>query len=216
MSTDISNMVVAGSNLVTFIAGVSQQEKSDMLGVLRFADYFASQTWRRQEQWTSWIPYYRSQLLKFGCTLQTQIAMQPAVLTDTADLNTMFYKIRGACGVDQLADMVEQSYRTIRVNQHARQFFAYGRGSGNLGTFQSIPCIRDDNGQLQILMVGMHANTYATTDILGLSERTQRSIVLRLSGGVYSFSPERYAPHRESVRARLRDISRLAIQNVSL
>jgi hypothetical protein len=214
MSNEIANNVVAGSNLVSFLSGFSRQEKSDVLKVLRFADYFASATWRRQDAWLSWMMYYRAQLQKYGCKPGAQVFMDPIVVTEPAELDRIVYTIKGLSGVDRLVEEVARGFRSMRINEYARVFFQQGRGEGTLSTFQSVPCERNSAGQIQILMIGVHANAYASSDIFGLTEITKRDMVVRLTGGIYTFDAEAFAPHRDYLRSRLQGNARLAIQNL--
>lgn len=214
MNNEIANNVVAGSNLVSFLSGFSREEKSDVLKVLRFADYFASATWRRQDAWLSWMMYYRAQLQKYGCTPGAQVFMEPVVVTEPAELDRIVYSIKGLSGVDRLVEGVAKTFKTMRLDRYARAFFQHGRGEGTLSTFQSVPCERNRAGQMQILMIGVHANAYASTDIFGLTEITKRDMVVRLTGGIYTFDPQAFAVHRDYVRSRLKGNARLAIQNL--
>ena len=214
MNNEIANNVVAGSNLVSFLSGFSRQEKSDVLKVLRFADYFASATWRRQDAWLSWMIYYRAQLQKYGCKPGAQVFMDPIVVSEPAELDLISYKIKGLSGVDRLVEEVSQSLRSMRINEYARGFFQYGRGDGTLSTFQAVPCERNSVGQMQILMIGVHANAYGSSDIFGLTENTKRDMVVRLTGGVYTFDSKAFAPHRDYLRSRLAGDARLTIQNL--
>lgn len=216
MNRDKPNSVMGGSNLVLFAPGISRQEKDDILDLLLYADYFASQAYRRQEFWKSWMDYYRNRLVRYGSTLKSQITKPPMVISDSHELDRATFAIVGSQGSVALADLVQTSFRALRVDQYARAFFESGRGAGNLGSFQIVPCEKTATGEVLILLCGLHISANTVTDIFGPRERTQRGMVLRLVGGTYAFKPDVYAPHREMIRSRLVANAIRSVQNLEL
>ncbi|MCD5989927.1 hypothetical protein KDX30_18695 [Pseudomonas sp. CDFA 553] len=213
MSEMTSSVVVAGSNLISFMAGLTREEKKDVSDLLRYADYFASQTYDRSELWTSWMGYYRNRLEKFS-TVKARIVKEPMVITDAEELEQITASVVGTTGSTSLARLMQHSLRTVRIDKDAQLFFQHGRGSGRLRTFQVVGCEKTPAGQILIVLCALHANAYTEVDILGLSERIQRDIVLRISGGVYELDREQYAMQRESITSKLRYVTRLAIQDI--
>lgn len=213
MSEMTSNAVIAGSNLVSFMAGITREEKKDLSDLLRYADYFASQTYDRSEFWTSWMEYYRNRLERF-CTVRARIVKEPTVITDAEELEQITAGVNGTTGSASLGRLMQQSLKKVRIDRDARLFFQQGRGSGRLRTFQVVGCEKTPDGRILIMLCALHANAYTEVDILGLSERVERDIVLRITGGVYEFHRDQYATQRESINSKLRNVTRLAIQDI--
>lgn len=213
MNEMTSNVVIAGSNLISFMAGLSREEKKDLSDLLRYADYFASQTFDRSEFWTSWMEYYRNRLERFS-TVRARIVKDPMVITDAEELEQIAPGVNGTIGSASLGRLMQQSLRKVRIDRDARLFFQQGRGSGRLRTFQVVGCEKTPDGRILIMLCALHANAYTEVDILGLSERVERDIVLRITGGVYELHRDQYATQRESINSKLRNVTRLAIQEI--
>lgn len=213
MSEMTSSSVIAGSNLVSFMAGITREEKKDLSDLLRYADYFASQTYDRSEFWTSWMEYYRNRLERFS-TVRARIVKEPMVITDAEELEQITAGVNGTAGSASLGRLMQQSLQKVRFDKDAQLFFQHGRGSGRLRTFQVVGCEKTPDGRILIMLCALHANAYTEVDIFGLSERVERDIVLRITGGVYEFHRDQYATQRENINSKLRNVTRLAIQDI--
>lgn len=208
--------LIAGSNLISFMGGVSRQEKKDVSDLLRYADFFAGQTYDRNEHWNSWIDYYRNRLNTYGCTLSSRILMTPMVITDPQELERIRVDVTGTTASASLGKLITKTFQQVRIDERARAYFQHGRGNSTLGTFQLVGCEKTDAGEILILLCALHANAYAEVDILGLTERVQRDIVMHFKGGVYTFDRNTYALNRQMISSKLRNITRLAIKDVEL
>ena len=182
-----------------------------------YADFFATQSYRQAENWTTWLNYYRSQLLASGCRLKSIIVKEPMFITDARDLDEVGFAVTGSVRVANLMALMRRSFKAARLNEFARHFFQYGAGSGGLNSFQVVPCEAvAGTDEVHILLCGLHASTRVESESRGGDWRTRREMVVRLGGGVYAFDRSAYAAHRERIRARLNAVGRFNIQQISI
>lgn len=215
MSDVTNNAVMAGDNLVSF-SGVSNKQRADILDLLMYADHFATQARRRETDWTSWINYYRSQLVSSGCQLKAPIRNAALVINSASELDNISFDVVGSVRTSDLMDMARRSLRDARLNNYARNFFESGSDSGFLHSFQVVPCQGDGADDVSILICGLHASATVTADSRGGDWRVNREMVVRLAGGVYNFNTQRFAPHRQRIGARLLEIGRFNLQLISI
>lgn len=215
MSDATNNAVIAGKNLVSF-SGVPMSSRGDILDMLMYADFFATQTWRPQSQWSSWIEYYRKQLGASGCRLISQIVKQPAFIKQAGELDNLGFGVTGSVRVRELMDLARRSFKAARLNEYARHFFESGSASGYYSTFQVVPCEKVGTDDILILICGLHASATVTSESMGGDWWTNREMVVRLAGGVYNFNSQAYAPHRQRIQTRLDEMGKFNIQQVSI
>jgi hypothetical protein len=215
MTVVTDNAVVAGNNLLSF-SGVSRTHRTDILDLLMYADHFATQTWRRDAQWTSWIEYYRKQFSYSGCQLKSQIVKPAMVISSASELDDISFGVTGSVRVSGLMDLARRSFKEARLNEYARHFFESGSDSGYLSSFQVVPCEGIGADDVSILICGLHARATVSSESRGGDWRLNREMVVRLAGGVYHFNAEAYAPHRQRIQSRLQEVGRFNIQHLNI
>jgi hypothetical protein len=216
MSGSVSSAVVANSNLVSFVNGLSAQERDDVLDLLMYADFFATQSFRQTSQWTSWLGYYRQQLERSGCQLQSLLVSPPTVIKSRAQLQGVDIAVKGTIAADNLLGMVRRSLRTAALDQYAGHFFQAGTGDGSISAFQVVPCEKTSNAEIQILLCGLYASAHAEERNRGGHRWTDRDMVIRLAGGVYVFNTQVYSEHRARIRSKLRLTANFTIQRIEI
>ncbi|RMQ50565.1 hypothetical protein ALQ04_03832 [Pseudomonas cichorii] len=209
------NALLVGNTIVSFSPGVSAQSREDIADLLMYADFFASQSYRPGEFWTSWLNYYRSSLVSSGCKLTSQIVKEPMFITSAEQLDSISFEIAGSVHVENLVELARRSFKAVRLNQYARYFFQYGAGTGTVGNFQVVPC-EEVGGQIHILLCGVHARSTATSDSRGGDSWINREMIVRLGGGVYAFNSQVFASHRERIRTRLKAVGNFNIRQINI
>ncbi|WP_095101844.1 hypothetical protein [Pseudomonas sp. Irchel 3A5] len=210
-----NNAVRTGHNLFSF-SGVSSAQRNDIIDMLMFADCRATQVWRPQSQWTSWINYYRSHVVSAGCQLKSLLVKQPMVINSAHELDNISVEVAGSIRVSGLMDLVRRSFRATQFNEQARHFFDSGIASGYFSTFQVVPCVSAGEDDVSILICGLHASATVSSDSRGGGLQVNREMVVRLAGGVYNFNSEAFAPHRQRIQARLLEVGRFNLEQLSL
>lgn len=216
MPKEKAGVAIAGNNLVSFSAAMSSQEREDVLDLLLYADFFASQTYDRRVLWKSWLDYYRNRLVKYGCSLKCLIMREPVVITDPYDLDRLTFKIVGEEGSPELANLAQASFSAMRINQYAREFLEHGTGKGRAGGFQIVPCEKTADGEIEILLCAFQANALEVVDEGWFWDTSVRDLVFRVVGGAYAFSSDRYAPYRDEIRTKLTQGASRRIQDLEI
>lgn len=209
------NAVVADKNLISF-SGVSLTQRADILDLLMYADFFATQARRRETDWISWMNYYRSQLVSSGCELKSTIRHSAKVINSARELDSISFGVTGSVRIGGLMDLARRSFRAAGLGNYARVFFESGSGTGQLSTFQVVPCESTATGDVSILICGLHASASAVTEDLGGNSWIARDIVVRLAGGVYNFNTQRYGLHRQRIQSRLLETGRFNLQQINI
>ncbi|WP_297844388.1 hypothetical protein [Pseudomonas sp.] len=211
-----TRLAIAGNNLVSFSVGMSNQEKEDVLDLLLYADFFASQAYDRRLFWKNWLDYYRNRLVRHGCSLKSLIVRDPVVITDPHELDRLTFSIVGKEGSAELASMVQASFSAMRINQYAREFLQRGTGAGRVGSFQIVPCERTADGEIRIFLCALQVNALEVVDEGWFWKTSVRDLVFRLVGGAYAFSSDRYAPSRNEIRNKLIQNSSRFVQDLEI
>jgi hypothetical protein len=211
-----SNALVAGNNIVSFAAGVLAADRVDLLDLMMYANIYAGQSYRVEENWISWMLYYRKQLEYSGCRLRSLIVKEPMVINSARELDDIGFSVKGTAQIANLLELTRRSFKAARLSEYARHFFEYGSGSGSLSTFQVVPCENLAEGEISFLVCGLHASATVMSDDRGGDWRVDREMVVRLAGGVYSLRRQDFSVHRERIRTRLLEIGRFNITQISI
>jgi hypothetical protein len=211
-----SNALVTGNNIVSFSTGVTPSDRADLLDLMMYADIYASQSYRRERDWTSWMLYYRKQLEYSGCRLRSLIVKEPMVINSARELDDIGFSVKGSVRIANLLELTHRSIKAARLSEYARHFFEYGSDSGSLSAFQVVPCENLAGGEISFLVCGLHASATATSDDRGGDWLVGREMVVRVAGGVYSLTGQDFTTHRERIRSRLQDIGRFNINHINI
>lgn len=216
MSNSTNNALVMGNTVISF-AGVSDRYRNDLMDLFMYAHHRATQTFRPDTQWTSWIDYYRNHLTNKGCRLDSILASQPQVIGSSDELGDFKFGVkRSAKRTDGLMELARRSFRSANINAFARRFFESGHGVGQHSSFQIIPCEATATDDISFMICALHASASATAQALGGDSWIKREMVVRLAGGVYNFNGPRYDGFRAQVQARLTEVGRFNIQRIEL
>jgi len=211
-----SSSVVAGNNIVSFASEVTAADRADLLDLMMYADIYASQAYRREQNWISWMLYFRKQLEYSGCRFRSLIVKEPMVINSARELDDIGFSVKGNVRIGSLLELTRRSFKAARLSEYARHFFEYGSDSGFLSTFQVVPCENLAEDELSFLVCGLHASATVTSDDRGGDWRVDREMVVRVAGGVYSLRRQDFSAHQGRIRARLREIGRFNINQISI
>ena len=211
-----SNAVIAGKNIVSFSPGIKAADRADLLDLMMYADSFASQTYRKNEHWLSWMLYYRDRLERSGCRLRSSIVKPPMVINNVRELDKIRIGFNSEIHADKLLDLARRSFKVAALNQYAQDFFEFGSDSGTLNTFQIVPCESLADGEISFLLCGLHANANVASERRGGDWRLNREMVVTIAGGVYSLSGQDFSAHRERIRSHLQQKGRFNIAHINI
>lgn len=205
-----TNAVITADNLISF-SSVPKHQKSDILDILIYADFFAHQAYRPNNRWVAWTTHYRKQLQFAGCQLVNRFDQAPTVINNICELDDLSFRVRGLKGADCLEEMARRSFKAVRLKSLARHFFQHGTGSGFQSNFQVIPCTSVGEDNISIVLCALHVSTEVTPGGL-FNLEDDREMEVRLEGGLYSFSTQAYAENRQHIEKRLEQISGSSVQ----
>lgn len=211
MGTADSNAAIIGNSnsLVAFVPGMSEQEQADLLNVLLYAQSFASHSRDLKSDWHGWMHVYRSRLAARSFKRISIIAGDSEVLGNADDLVQATFKVIGSSANGRLIDLVRRSFEVMGIHQIANAFFDGNIESGQLGSFQIVPCEKTASGEVSVLLCGLHLTSDAYS-------QGRRRLIFHFKGGSYRFDNHAYAAHRDSVSDYLRNKANATVMHVKL
>ena len=213
MTETTSNAVITATNLFSF-SGVSAGLRTDILNMLMYADHFAGQI-GPHDRWAGWTLHYRKQLQFAGCQLINRFDHSPTVINNVSDLEYLSIGIKGVKGSSNLDDLARRSFKAVRLKQFAHHFFQFGSGEGAFSRFQIVPCESLGEGNVLIAVCALQVSTEISPGgLFNLDE--DREMVVRLEGGLYTFSEQAYAQRRDYIRSRLSGVRREKLRSINI
>lgn len=195
---------------VIFFPGVAQQHREDIQDALLFAQLRASHSYDFQTQWHSWIHNYRQHLQSHGFQPRGVVTGDSLIIGRAEDLDRASFKINNRQVRERLAKQVRDEFSKLEINRIAADFFQDENLSAmQLGSFQVMPCVQTEGGELMTLLCSLRLNV---DDYSAGSKR----LILHFKGGAYHFSSQAFAAHREKVRRYLSGKSKAVITRIEL
>ncbi|MBD8119847.1 hypothetical protein IFT62_01330 [Pseudomonas lutea] len=194
---------LVGSNLVSLYEGVNRQDRENIMECLLGAHMFASRHFDQRRDYSNWFFRYRTRLQSRGCVFVSPIIHQPRVISSAAELDSSTFRVVRAVGSRILAELVQASWKGMRANEYANQFFKHGDADGVIGNVQVVPCTVEATGDINMLICSISLT--GTVDIKDYDfwTETRREMLLRISGGLYRFDRTVYAAYRAQIRSEL-------------
>ena len=211
-----NNAVIAGQNIVSFSPGTNAADRADLLDLMMYADVYASQSYRKNEHWLSWMLYYRKQLEYSGCRLRSSIVKAPMVINNARELDKIRIGFNSEIHAGKLLDLARRSFKAAALSRYAQHFFEFGSDSGSVNTFQVVPCESLAEGEISFLVCGLHASASVSSESRGGDWRLNREMVVTVAGGVYSLGGQDFSAHRGRIRSRLQTIGRFNIAHIDI
>jgi len=207
---------IVGSSLVSLYDGVVRQDREDIFDSLLCADRFASRHHDQRRDYTNWFFRYRRRLESRGWVLKSPILHTPQVVFGPSELDSVTFDIVASAGAQVLADLVQASWRSMRVHRFADYYFDNGQRDGELGRLQMAPCMNDADGTLLMLICGIRLTGSAGMRDFEFWSETRREMLLRITGGVYRLDRTTYARYRDEIRNQLSGDAGRAIEEFQL
>lgn len=207
---------IVGSSLVSLYDGVARPDREDIFDSLLSADRFASRHHDQRRDYTNWFFRYRRRLESRGWVLKSPILHTPQVVFGPAELDSVTFDLVASAGAQALADLVQASWRSMRVHRFADHFFDKGQRNGELGRLQMVPCMNDADSTLLMLICGIRLTGSIDMRDFEFWSETRREMVLRISGGVYRFDRATYGRYRQEIRNSLSGDADRAIEEFKL
>lgn len=211
-----ANGAIVGSSMVSLYDGVDRQDREDLFDGLLHADTFASRHFDQRTDYDNWLFRYRTRLEHRGWLLVSPILHTPQVVFGASELDSVTFDLVASAGAQALADLVQASWRSMRVHRFADHFFDKGQRNGELGRLQMVPCMNDADSTLLMLICGIRLTGSVDMRDFEFWSETQRQMILRISGGVYRFDRATYGRYRQEIRNSLSGYADRAIEEFKL
>ena len=207
-----SNILLGGSNLISFSAGTLAEEKSDILDCLAYAEIKASDRYNRKRHWAQWVDRYQLELYKHGFEINDALPGERLVLTDPRDLYSVVSDALETGENRELERLARSSFLALLGSEDGQTLFRNWFSKERSENVQIIPCIRDSRGRIEILFCGL-ALIIATTEDSWF-EGSRSKIVITIAGGEYRYSSAAYERYRKKVESFLEGYTRESIRNI--
>jgi hypothetical protein len=221
MSSGLPKTVLFSSNLVSFLPGVSKEDRADILDVLLLAELSASEQYSREKNWQQWIDVYKSVLVGSGITSRNSLSQNPVKVSNQSGFRREAGKLVKTISPPGLARVAEAALDAMFNSTHAQQFFSswFNFNSGRSDNFQVVPCEKASSDEVNVAVCGLQMVTRTTVrppNGFWPEWPFKYEMTLTLRGGGYVYSASRYAPHRERVGEALRSRGAQAIEAIEL
>ncbi|MFD2640545.1 hypothetical protein [Pseudomonas japonica] len=209
--------MVLGDSLVSFVSGLGQQAREDVLNSTLLMQLAASKRFDKAKQREKWFNFYTEGLGKLGWTLshsemQRYQPNRQAFTLDDVALDIIDSVVGGA----EFAPLARRTFESLRKQPHALQLFLDNCNKGNVGTFQIMPCTQNAEGDVTMLMNCMQVirNT-SNTSILFVTFQSNEVQIFR-AAQTSVLNTQTYSQVREAVITKLGDNANRFLAHLSL
>jgi hypothetical protein len=192
-------------SLVCFVAGVSQQNKSDVLNSTLLAQLAADKKYDRETDVMAWYKYYSEVLSKIGWVLsgynwEEKKASQMSFTMDEAVLEIAAAALTGPEGAVVAATMT--ALKGLPKKDNRLQLFNHASSSDKAGNFQISACTETDGAVAMKTMAFYYNAKTSNTDVLFFSYDSA-STTLTQSTQTQALDSDVYGAVRDAVLKKL-------------
>ncbi len=198
--------VVDGS-LVSFVAGLDSQNKSDVLNSTLLAQLAANKKYDREAQTEQWYAFYQSVLEPLGWVIQAFQFEKYNASGDSFAMNKAVLEILKAIASDDEAAVSQatiDALGTLDKNSHGLLLLNSASSSVSAGNFQIAPCSLS-NGSVVMKNASFYFNTTETTTGFLWFTYSTSSMTLYKSTNTMTLDNDIYSKVRQSVIDKLGD-----------
>ena len=203
--------LLVGSNLVSFGASISADQRADVMDCLLYAELSADGKYHRSHQWREWIEQYQRVIYQKGSRISGAINPIRLEMRSVRDLRKLPEQLMGQATSPELKQLLERSIQALMGSDHAATFFNSWFSKGRTETLQVIPCAANRQGGVNILVCGLQMTTQALAAAGYFWEQLYGLMTVRGNGASFLMTEESYAPYREPIARYLARQARQAI-----
>lgn len=146
---------VVGDSVVSYIGGLTPQEKEDVSDSALFAQIGASEYFNPETQRREWYKKYTEVLTHLGwvTTNDAYQEYKPSGISFTMD-EAALQIIAAVAGPNKLLflRLAKAAFDALSKDEGALQLFDSKSKTNNSGNFQILPCVRSEDGDLMLLV----------------------------------------------------------------
>ncbi|MDB5979570.1 MAG: hypothetical protein JWQ69_585 [Pseudomonas sp.] len=205
--------VIAQNNLVSFVGGISRQDREDVLDSVLYMTQRANSRFNVRSNFEAWGRYYAEGLLDIGWSLDLRYAFEPSIPKLYESVGDLIKDQVSAVRHEAVRDMAVRSFEALNDHQ-VLSWFAAQAVVGHMASFEIVPCVHDEKGNVYMFTLGMSMSiTNNFRDFLfPVRSRTGKALVVDFGASGMTLSRQRYATGRAYIRSRLAQRSRAAVR----
>lgn len=151
---------VAGQSVVSFVSGLSQQNREDVLNSTLYMQLRANKKFDKAAQREQWFKCYTDGLGTLGWTLSGSAieAYEPSQQSFTLD-EVSLEIIEAVAGGTAFSPTVKKTFEALKHQPKALEIFESHNAKSNMGMFQILPCVQSADGSVAMLLNCMQFST---------------------------------------------------------
>lgn len=195
---------VAGDSIVSFVSGLSLQNREDVLNSTLLMQMAADKQFDKAQQAKQWFKFYTEGLGKLGWTVSSSALQEyrPAQQSFTLD-QVVLEILETVAGASGFEPVLQRTFNSLRSQPQALQVFQDNSTSGSISTFQIMPCSQTDEGDVAMLLNCMQTvKNINTKEILFFTFKSSDVRIYR-SAQMAVLNTNLYSHAREAVIEKL-------------
>jgi hypothetical protein len=206
--------VIARNNLVSFVGGISRQDREDVLDSVLYMTQRANRAFNVRTEFEAWGRYYAGGLLDLGWRLDLKYAFEPSIPRLYESVVDLIKDQVSAVRHTSVRNMAVRSFEALNYDQQVLSWFADQVVVSNIASFEIIPCVHDENGDVYMFTLGMNMTITDNLQefLFPVRSRTGKALVVDFGASGMTLSRERYATHRAYIKSKLAQRSRAAVR----
>jgi hypothetical protein len=197
---------VVGGSLASFTANLTGQNRSDTKNATLFAQLAADAAFNRQSQPMEWYDQYVEVMSQIGWNRPgfsfsnytsggTTVKLDEAVLTILGSLATANEIAMVSATMEALKDLSDDSKQMTVWDSKS--------SDGKKGNFQILPCVREDNGDVAMILTGMKFTAHHSESRFLWFSWSSDSIEIEQAAARFVLNEDVYKTVREAILERL-------------
>lgn len=199
----LADAAVVGSCLLSFAPQVSPQDQQDIQDCLLYAEHAANDKYPGQVSKKAWFDYYQGRLLKAGFTLRTIVPNEPLRVSNVNQLLSVSHRTIGRLGSERLGQLSKDTYKVLKLDDLAWNFFRRNVAEGGLSILKCAPCERLDSGEVVVFLYGLRFSTIEFEDDFFFWSEFDRELLIVPDGGVFVFNRDVFENYRKRVHEKI-------------
>lgn len=152
-SSSDESAFVAGNSIVSFVSGLSLQNREDVLNSTLLMQMAADKRFDKTRQSKLWFKFYTEGLGKLGWTVSNSALQEYKPVQQSFTVDQIVLEIlETVAGASGFAPILQRSFDSLRDKPEALQVFKENSSSGSISTFQIMPCSQTEEGDVAMLL----------------------------------------------------------------
>jgi hypothetical protein len=198
---------IVGGCLLSFRSDVSPQDQQDIQDCLTYAELAANDRYQVESSTGAWFDYYQGRLLKAGFTLKTIIPSTPLHAGNLYELTNAAFGMIGSLGSEKMSQLARQTYKALRVDDFAWDYFRGNVMKGSLTVAKFAPCEHLVTGDIAVFLFGLRYKATVIEEDFFFWNDFDRQVTLIPDGGVFVFNRDAFANYREGIYRKIDNYS---------